>query len=130
MREGMSALFVAGMVTVALGGCASNNGPTLPYPYGAPPPTPPVGSRPGTLPPPTVGVPASPLFPNLKRPNWRSPGTIAQQRETATQFDPYADNDAGPAIEGGRPREFERPQAQAARSSPFRNGFNPFSYQY
>jgi hypothetical protein len=125
MRNQMNAMLRVSMLCVALGGCASNNSPQLPYPYGAPPPpAPPAGVQPGTAPPPTAGAP----FPNLTRPNWGSPGTIAQQRDLATRFDPYGDNDAGPMIEGGRPREFARPQAQPARSSSYRNRFNPFAY--
>lgn len=130
MRERLSALLIASMLLVALDGCASNNGPQLPYPYGPPPAQPraPAGAQAGVLPAPTAGVPASPAFPSLKRPSWGSPGTITQQREQATRFDPYGDNDAGPVIVGGRPREFAQPRAEPARSSSFRNRFNPFSY--
>ncbi len=157
MRERKIVLLLASVLGVVFCGCASNSGPQLPYPYGAPQPVPPANGQPvpptnGQPVPPTNGQPippansqfvppassqsvapppptpgAGPAFPSLKRPSWRSPGTIQQQRQLATQFDPYGDNDAGPAIEGGRPREFARPQAQAARSSSIRSRFIPLT---
>jgi hypothetical protein len=45
-----------------------------------------------------------------------SPGTLQQQRAKATVHDPYADNSAGPAVDGARPREFARPQADPVRT--------------
>ena len=136
MRERWNAMLLAGTICVALGGCATNNGPQLPYPYGAPPPPAPqpgtipppttgiptgtapptTGIQTGTVPPPTAGAATGPAFPSLKRPNWGSPGTIRQQRELATQFDPYGDNEAGPKIEGGRPREYDRPASTGGRA--------------
>ena len=38
-----------------------------------------------------------------------SPGTVRQQQLQATFHDPYADNDLGPEIVGGRPRDFAKP---------------------
>jgi hypothetical protein len=46
---------------------------------------------------------------------WR-PGTIEQQRLRATIHDPYPDPDFGPAIDGGRPREYQRPLPEAVRN--------------
>jgi hypothetical protein len=51
----------------------------------------------------------------------RQPGTMQQQRLGANYHDPYADQDAGPEVVGGRPRDFQKPLAEAARSQPKRN---------
>ena len=48
-----------------------------------------------------------------------SRGSIKQQRLSATVHDPYADNDAGPEIVGGRPLQFQKPLAEPVRSRPF-----------
>lgn len=53
------------------------------------------------------------------RETWRHPGTIAQQRMRATVHDPYPDQDAGPKIDGGRPRDFQNPLAEPVRTRPF-----------
>ena len=49
------------------------------------------------------------------------PRPIGLQQLEATQFDPYADADAGPEIVGSRPREFQRPAAEAVRAHGFRD---------
>jgi len=64
---------------------------------------------------------------NLPRPNWGlPPGTMAAQQYRALEYDPYGDNDAGPEIVGGRPREFQRPlpEPERAQFDPYgkRNG--------
>jgi hypothetical protein len=41
---------------------------------------------------------------------------MQQQQQRATIYDPYGDNDAGPAIVGGRPREFQKPSAEPVRA--------------
>jgi len=46
-------------------------------------------------------------------------GTVQQQRYSATVHDPYADNDAGPEIVGGRPPGYQKPLAEPVRSRPF-----------
>jgi hypothetical protein len=51
----------------------------------------------------------------------RSPGSIQRQQYNATLHDPYADNDAGPEIVGGRPREFQKPLAEPVRGSLLRD---------
>jgi hypothetical protein len=43
------------------------------------------------------------------------PGTVEAQRSEAALHDPYPDPDAGPPVVGGRPREFQKPQAEPAR---------------
>lgn len=45
--------------------------------------------------------------------NLQPPGTIWQQRNRAVQFDPYPIDHMGPAIVGGRPREYGKPLAEA-----------------
>jgi hypothetical protein len=45
--------------------------------------------------------------------NLQPPGTIWQQRNRAVQFDPYPIDHMGPAIVGGRPREFGKPLPEA-----------------
>ncbi|MGE0757361.1 MAG: hypothetical protein AB7F89_21730 [Pirellulaceae bacterium] len=52
----------------------------------------------------------------LRRPFERPPGTVEQQRREAAAHDPYADNDLGPEVVGGRPREFSKPDPVAERS--------------
>ncbi len=54
-------------------------------------------------------VPCIAGCPNIRRPNFAHPGTAAQQRAEAEQFDPFPDPDAGPRVEGGRPPGFTRP---------------------
>lgn len=49
------------------------------------------------------------------------PGTIGYQRNQAVLHDPFPDNALGPAVVGGRPREFELPLPEVVSSqrSPF-----------
>ena len=54
------------------------------------------------------------------------PGTIEKQRFNATVFDPYADNDIGPEVEGGRPRDFQKPLSEPDRSRLFQKIWLPF----
>lgn len=46
----------------------------------------------------------------------RAPGPVYQQQNAASYHDPYADNDAGPEVVGGRPREFQKPNAEPVRN--------------
>ena len=48
----------------------------------------------------------------------RPPGTMQQQRLGATYHDPYTDQDAGPEVVGGRPRDYQKPLAEPVRSLP------------
>jgi hypothetical protein len=50
------------------------------------------------------------------RPLGSRAGTLDQQRFNASMHDPYSDNEAGPEIVGGRPREFSKPRAEPIRS--------------
>jgi hypothetical protein len=46
---------------------------------------------------------------------------VEQQRQNASLHDPYSDNDIGPEVVGGRPREFEKPRSEPVRNGPQRN---------
>jgi hypothetical protein len=48
----------------------------------------------------------------------RPPGTLQQQRLNATVHDPYSDQEAGPEIVGGRPRDFQKALAEPVRNRP------------
>jgi hypothetical protein len=47
---------------------------------------------------------------------FRPPGDIQQQRFNAVAHDPYYDNDAGPEVVGGRPREYQKQLAEPVRN--------------
>jgi hypothetical protein len=49
------------------------------------------------------------------------PGSAKQQQATASRFDPYPENDLGPAVVGARPRDFAYPQAEVLRVQPRRD---------
>jgi hypothetical protein len=51
-----------------------------------------------------------------RRPIFGPQGTVQQQRLSGSVFDPFADNQAGPEIVGGRPREYQQPWSEAQRS--------------
>lgn len=51
-------------------------------------------------------------------PNLPIPGTIRQQQLRAMRHDPYSDDDIGPAVVGGRPREFQKAAPQPVRNQP------------
>lgn len=53
-------------------------------------------------------------------------GSIAKQQATATIFDPYTDNELGPVVEGGRPRDFQQPLSDPDRSRLFSRWRSPF----
>jgi len=47
---------------------------------------------------------------NSMRPvDLRASGSMVQKQIDAHQFDPYVDNQSGPAVVGGRPRGFDSP---------------------
>jgi len=48
--------------------------------------------------------------------NFFQPGTMQQQRLRATVHDPYSDQDAGPEVVGGRPREYMQPLPEPVRN--------------
>ncbi len=43
-------------------------------------------------------------------------GSIEKQRFSSTVFDPYTDNDIGPEVVGGRPKDFQKPLPDSDRS--------------
>lgn len=100
----------------------------LPPPLGQTTPT-----TPGLVAPPGATVPPGVAAPNLsipvptpiQRPNWNNPGTLQQQRQQANVFDPFANNEVGPEIVGGRPRDFQRPINEAVRAQAFGNPRTP-----
>lgn len=53
---------------------------------------------------------------SMTGPNWGSPGTAAMQLDRAERFDPYPEDEAGPPIEGSRPRGFQTPPAEVKRA--------------
>lgn len=48
--------------------------------------------------------------------SWSQPGTIQQQRLRATVHDPYSDQDAGPEVVGGRPRDYQQQLPEPVRN--------------
>lgn len=56
-------------------------------------------------------------------PDWLHPGPTQYQRYNAMLHDPYPDNDAGPEVVGGRPREFQKPLAEPARHRYLRDSW-------
>jgi len=53
------------------------------------------------------------------RPLLAPQGPMRMQQNNASYHDPYPDNDAGPEIVGGRPRDFQVPSAEPVRSRRF-----------
>jgi len=58
---------------------------------------------------------------SMARPQWVDPTPLSRQQARAQQFDPFPENEPGPAIVGGRPREFDRavPEPLRARLIPW-----------
>ena len=61
--------------------------------------------------------------PGLRPRPLQPPGPIPYQQFNATVHDPYVDQDAGPEVVGGRPRDFMEPRAEPVRSRTFRDRF-------
>ena len=53
----------------------------------------------------------------LATPNFAHPGSEAKQQTRAQIFPPYPENDAGPPIVGGQPRQYQ-PRAEVLRVQP------------
>ncbi len=49
-------------------------------------------------------------------PSWSHPGTADAQRCRALRYDPYPENEPGPAVVGVRPREFDQPPPEPSRA--------------
>jgi hypothetical protein len=60
-----------------------------------------------------LGVAGGGCSSSLGRPNWANPGPVAYQQHQAQRFDPFPEDDLGPPIVGGRPREYDRPREPA-----------------
>jgi hypothetical protein len=56
-------------------------------------------------------------------PNIYDPGPLDYQRSSAQRFDPYTDQEIGPDVVGGRPRDFDKPIAEPSRAR-----WNPFTW--
>jgi hypothetical protein len=52
----------------------------------------------------------------LAPPNIAYPGPASYQQARAQVFDPYPENEPGPAIEGGRPLDYAKPIAEVDRA--------------
>ncbi|MCC9605229.1 hypothetical protein LOC68_24005 [Blastopirellula sp. JC732] len=61
---------------------------------------------------------------HLKHTPLFDPGTMQQQQQRAMAYDPYTNNDLGPEVLGGRPRDFDRPPAEAVQNDPANFGAN------
>lgn len=59
------------------------------------------------------------------RPNWFHPGPQQYQRNRAVLHDPYPDSDAGPEVVGGRPLQFQNPNAEPVRNQPYPQNLRP-----
>lgn len=44
------------------------------------------------------------------------PGSVAKQRTNAIVHDPFADNEIGPEVVGGRPKDYQSPLSETDRS--------------
>ena len=50
--------------------------------------------------------------------NWFGPqGPMQTQQYEAVMHDPYTDEDAGPEVVGGRPRDFQKPLPEPVRNN-------------
>ena len=49
-------------------------------------------------------------------PNWLHPGGAQSQQIQALRYDPFPENETGPAMAGVRPREFEKPPPETSRA--------------
>ena len=59
------------------------------------------------------------------KPRWGFPGTVGRQQHRAVAHDPYPDNQAGPEVVGGRPREYIEQLPEPVRSQPQTPGWWP-----
>jgi hypothetical protein len=50
------------------------------------------------------------------RPDWAHPGGTEVQQKRALRYDPYPENEPGPALTGVRPREYESPPPETSRA--------------
>ena len=53
----------------------------------------------------------------------RPAGPIRWQQQNASLHDPYADNQLGPEVVGGRPPDFQHPRSEPVRNTWFRESW-------
>ena len=53
---------------------------------------------------------------NVERPRLFGPGSAPVQQKRAERFDPYPDNNIGPEVVGGRPRDYQKPLPETDRA--------------
>ena len=53
---------------------------------------------------------------SMPLPDWHRPGRLEEQRTRALVFDPYPENEGGPAIPEARPRDYQKPFAEPGRA--------------
>lgn len=56
---------------------------------------------------------------SLARPDWTHPGRMEVQQKRALRFDPYPENEPGPALVDVRPREYQKPPPEPSRARWF-----------
>ncbi len=56
---------------------------------------------------------------HLARPDWTQPGSAASQQARALRYDPYPENEPGPALVGARPRAYQVGTPEPSRSRWF-----------
>ena len=66
---------------------------------------------------------------SMGRPNWFNPGPAQYQRAQAQRFDPYPDQNIGPAMAGVRPREYADQLPEATRARWNQWGLPRFGYK-
>lgn len=72
----------------------------------------------------TAGILLSLLTVSGCRSMWPSifrPGPTEVQRANASRHDPYTDENIGPEVVGGRPRDFQKPRPEPVRGQPYQN---------
>jgi len=52
----------------------------------------------------------------VEMPSLFHPGSGEVQRARALRYDPYPDNDIGPAVTGVRPRDYDKPPPEPSRA--------------
>jgi hypothetical protein len=50
------------------------------------------------------------------KPDLRHPGSMQAQQNRAVRFDPYPENEPGPALTGVRPKDYQNPIQESARA--------------
>ena len=56
---------------------------------------------------------------SLAKPNWTAPGSAQVQQGRALRYDPYPENEPGPALTGTRPLGYQTPIPETSRSRWF-----------